>query len=357
MSSVTQKVKEIQQPRGGFLPVKKFKKIELYDEYILNNEENIHASLVGLVVDYMARFLSGDTIDKAFSISIRGASMIGMKDKADSLKTNIVGMDDTSIISACKLVGFDVCFRYSIAHYKPIEEISPNQDTINNIRIMIKRSLVFLGEYGPITHSAPTFDGGYTKTITCGDADFTTTDTLWDFKVLKSPPNSKQTLQLLIYYIMGLHSKYKFYAKITKLGFYNPRLNTLYICHTSEISKEIIEEIETKVICYNDGESTNVQNNVALEKNETPKEVFCNNKTETTFYVSDVFKATKRKKHLIYNDIHIGKLKATKKHNTYIISESEYYRYIKNIKIQNIVLISLYSIFAVILFVFIFKFH
>ena len=79
MSSVTQKVKEIQQPRGGFLPVKKFKKIELYDEYILNNEENIHASLVGLVVDYMARFLSGDTIEYSLQIysfltSVKGSA-------------------------------------------------------------------------------------------------------------------------------------------------------------------------------------------------------------------------------------------------------------------------------------------
>ena len=50
----------------------------------------------------------------------------------------------------------------------------------------------------PIDISGITFEGGYSSVIVSGDADFITKDTLWDFKVSKNSPTSKQTLQLLI---------------------------------------------------------------------------------------------------------------------------------------------------------------
>ena len=49
----------------------------------------------------------------------------------------------------CKLVGYDVCFRAGVIGYKPVEEIKPDSDTIENIVIMVKRSLAFWKEYGP----------------------------------------------------------------------------------------------------------------------------------------------------------------------------------------------------------------
>ena len=47
---------------------------------------------------------------------------------------------------------------------------------------------------------------GYTKIVNAGDGDFLTKDTLWDFKVSKSKIDRKQTLQILMYWIMGKHS-------------------------------------------------------------------------------------------------------------------------------------------------------
>ena len=49
-----------------------------------------------------------------------------------------------------------------------------------------------------------TFEGGYTNIVSSGDGDYLTEDTLWDFKVSKEEPKSKYTLQLLMYYIMGV---------------------------------------------------------------------------------------------------------------------------------------------------------
>ena len=353
MASVTQRIKMIEQPHGGYLPLKLFDKECFDDGLVLNENENIHPSLIGLTVDYMTRFLSGDSIDKAFSVSIRGASRIKMEEKANNLKSKITGLDDISITSACKLVGFDVCYRSSIAAYKPIEEISPDVDTIENIRIMINRSCDFLKKYGPITHGAPTFEGGYTATVSKGDADFATKDTLWDFKVLRSTPNTKQTLQLLTYYVLGLHSKYKYFTQITKLGFYNPRLNIVYICHVDNISDETIAEIETKVVCYNIEQPQTSSEEIGIHQVKTDGENSSSHNFEQfkrkdiVYTVNDVYRATKRKKHLIYNDIHSGKLKAKTVGNKYVISEYEYHHYIERIKTENAILISV----AIVLFI------
>ena len=247
MASVTQRIKKIQQPRGGYLPTKAFSK-EVYDDGILlHEEENIHPLIVGTAVDYLTRFMSGDDVNRAFHISTLGAKMIGKLDTATELKANISGLDPKSIISACKLSGFDVCYRSSIVGYKPIEEINPDNATIENIRIMVNRSLEFWKKYGPVLSSEPTFKGGYSSVISSGDGDYVTKDTLWDFKVSRMPLTSKHTLQILTYYVMGLHSVHKYYKDIVYLGFFNPRLNTVYKCPVAAITKETIEEIENTV--------------------------------------------------------------------------------------------------------------
>ncbi len=63
---------------------------------------------------------------------------------ATSLLADIKGLDKKSITNACKLVGYDVCFRAGVIGYKPVEEINPDKDTIENIVTMINRSLSFL---------------------------------------------------------------------------------------------------------------------------------------------------------------------------------------------------------------------
>ena len=51
MVSVTQRVKQIKQPRGGYLPVKAFTVTTLEDGQLLNPEESIVAKFGGEAVD------------------------------------------------------------------------------------------------------------------------------------------------------------------------------------------------------------------------------------------------------------------------------------------------------------------
>ena len=250
MTSVTQRIKQITQPRGGYLKLSEFERIEFTDNEILK-EENIHSSLVGLAVDYLTRFMLDASLEEAFKISILGARIIGEEKKAHKLLESIKGMDDLSICCACKLVGYDICFRSGPLGYKNVDDIEADADTIKNIKIVVKRGILFFKKYGPIIRDGFTFEGGYTDIINMGDGDFLTFDTLWDFKVSKNKPTSVHTLQLLIYYIMGKHSIYKEFQSISKLGIFNPKLNCAYLKDVSDISQDVIDEVSRKVIGYN----------------------------------------------------------------------------------------------------------
>lgn len=251
MVSVTQRIKQIKQPRGGYIRPKEFNITILDDNIKLNEKENIHSSLVGLAVDYMTRYSIGTPINEAFKISIMGASIIGESKFAQKLIEEIEGLDDNSIVNACKLVGYDVCCRAGIIGYKPVQNINPDKDTIDNIRYMIKRSLKFIEIYGPIIKDGFTFEGGYTNLVSKGDGDFLTQSTLWDFKVSTKNPTNAHTLQLLMYYLMGINStNEKYFKDVEKLGIFNPRLNSVYLLEIKKISSEIIKEISEKVIGY-----------------------------------------------------------------------------------------------------------
>lgn len=271
MSSVTQRIKEIKQPYGGYIPLKNFSVNINDDGMILKSDENIHASLTGLAVDYLTRFMMGVSLEEAFNISLLGASIIKETGIAKRLLSEIQGLDDKSIINTCKITGYDVCFRAGVNRYKPIQTIEPNADTIFNIRTMVERSLKFWSDYGPIVRAGFTFEGGYTNIVSSGDGDYLTKDTLWDFKVSKNPPNSKYSLQLLMYYIMGNHANQSEFRQIHYLGIYNPRLNSVYLLDISKVNSEVIDKVSSIVIGYSDKKS-NVSNeeNSKISSKKTP---------------------------------------------------------------------------------------
>ena len=343
MASVTQRIKEITQPYGGYLPTKMFVRTSLNDNKTLSENENIHGSNIGIAVDYLSRFMLGKSPKSAFSISLLGAERIGQKNKATALLSQIKGLDNTSIINACKLSGYDVCFRASYAGYKPIEQINPNADTISNIRIMVERSIQFFKVYGPITHSGFTFKGGYTRTVSSGDGDFCTQDTLWDFKVSKRHITPAHTIQILMYYIMGLHSIHPFFKQIKNLGFYNPRLNVVYLCPISSIPQSTINVISSDVIGYYKTNLFNVDTSASSDKS------VLNNKSELTVAeICQIYGITKTE---IYNAIKSGSLYAYKKAGKYYITKISIDDYIRRKKSITNIFIFIASIIVIILII------
>lgn len=286
MASVTHRIKSIKQPRGGYINPGELECISLGDS-ILPGPENIHPSIVGMAVDYLTRFCCGTDRELAFKIPLQGslclskilstsgASLDAQKTPVENAQKLLNGiqrtLDDDSIINTCKLVTFDVWYRNPVGAVKSKswKETNPDKDTISNVRTLVNRGLNFFEKYGPVIKEGFTFEpnirceedyqmfvegkgsyGGYTSTVNTGDGDFLTSDTLWDFKVSKYGPTKEQTLQLLMYWIMGQHSGQEIYKNITKIGIFNPRLNNVYLMNISKVPAKVIEEVEHTVICY-----------------------------------------------------------------------------------------------------------
>lgn len=249
--SVTQRISQITQPRGGYLNPKELDQVQLPIKNDLK-EENLHPSLIGLAVDYLTRFSLTNNAEESFKISLLGAELGGFSKQAKGLLKNIkLPLGSDAVIAATRLCGYDVIYRAGTMWYKPVEDILPDNNTIENILEMVRRSLDFFSKYGPITCDGFTFGKtGYTSTVRHGDGDFLTKDTLWDFKVSAKDPTKNQTLQLLMYWIMGQHSRKPEFDGITKIGIYNPRLNKVFTYDLSNLKDDTIKKIEDEVICY-----------------------------------------------------------------------------------------------------------
>lgn len=278
MHNVTNRIQEITQPRGGFIKPSMFDVVLLGESMdALNPVENVHPSVVGMAVDYLTRYMATGDKEKAFEISLMGAMCAfqdgeyAAADYATTLFDRITGLDYISISSALKLVTYDVWYRcpQRARDAKDAVQTVPDTLTTDNVKTMVERGIEFFNEYGPVIADGFTFEpeglgsqyenwrwngtsdfGGYTRTVSGGDGDFLTEDTLWDFKVSKSKLTSNHTLQLIMYYVMGKHSHQCIFTSIENIGVFNPRRNEVYRLNVSKIPEEVIHTIERDVLCY-----------------------------------------------------------------------------------------------------------
>lgn len=255
MASVTKRIQEIKQPRCGFLRANYFATKQYEDGRKLYCSEVINAGLVGIAVDYMCRFMITGNKNTAFHISMKGAEILNSYKNgeifvAKELLERVNGLDDDSIKAACMLAGYDVCYRGDINDFKSVESIVADEYTVSNIRVMIERGVAFLTDNGPVTAVGFTFEGAYTDLINSGDGDYLTKDGMWDLKTSGNRITSKDTLQLLIYYLMGKRSGQEQYNGIKTLGFFNPRKNMSFWTDVSFIPQSTTDIVSREVIGY-----------------------------------------------------------------------------------------------------------
>ena len=129
--SVTQRAKSVKQPRGGYIPLRIMERTD-YDDGIVLGPESVSPDIVGLAVDYLTRFRMCGNPSDAFFISLRGATMLGRSDEAERYLSGIRGLDDVSILDACRLVWFDSVVRGAIPVGDP-KDILPDTVTCSNI--------------------------------------------------------------------------------------------------------------------------------------------------------------------------------------------------------------------------------
>ncbi len=92
MPSVTQRIKQIKQPRGGSLTV-----VEMNGGPLHDIKENVSAGVVGMVIDYMTRVMTGAPVEEAFHVSFLGTKLINAFPRLlDSRSASRVSMTNPS---------------------------------------------------------------------------------------------------------------------------------------------------------------------------------------------------------------------------------------------------------------------
>lgn len=295
MVSVTQRItqynSEVGQPRGGLIKPSMMTCTAIDDEHgLLDHKiENLHASVIGMAVDYLSRLVRirvaldefSDSVRDVFRVSLRGAERIdamyagsGVAAAAEEALSSIqffttdqdlvmTVIDEHTVRAACQLAGYDVGGRNDPRLWNAEHGavgIVPNEMTITHVAIMLARTQAFFAEYGPVMKDGFVFAnpvrfllgerGGYTDLVDSGDGDFLTADTLWDMKVSASKPGKDHTLQLLMYFLMGKESGLPEFVELTHVGLFNPRLGTVHRMAVADVSVETIEMIRRDVIGY-----------------------------------------------------------------------------------------------------------
>lgn len=248
--TVKQKIESYEQPEGGLLEIDKWEETFLEDERVLHTQENMKEELIELAVKYLTRFILTEKKREAFKISLLGAQLIQKEEIAEKLFKNITGLDDESLTSSVQLVGFDIVYQEGFFYYEPVENILPDKKTLENMRILVERSLEFFNNFGPVIQDGFSFPNVYTEIIVDGQGGFLTKDTLWGLTTKKDEITTKDSLEQFLYWRLGLRSDFENFKNIKNLGIFNPRKNKIYKIKVEEISDDRIKKVDLDVIGY-----------------------------------------------------------------------------------------------------------
>ncbi len=290
MNSVTEVIKGVKQPRGGFLPISMFEVEEIGGEPIKCRD--IPPVIVGKVVDSIIHLIIRTDKELLFKTSINGyekrveffARSFSYKSDYDELYKQIIKEDDIFnihrlikrldnylkandiyqlIICLCLIHQYDIWetdFGY-ISRLTTIESSRPKYYTkgdIRKIEILYQRTVLWIvsiidASYNNnIIFDYRFYPNGYTDKIKYGVGDFVCNNTLFDLKCTGDKPTAYHTLQILTYYVMGLNSQNKLYKNIQYLGLYSPITNKVWRLHVSKIPINLIHEISKEVIGYDE---------------------------------------------------------------------------------------------------------
>lgn len=256
MASVTHITRSAHQPRGGYIPLDSFEEQAFEDALPFDGDYSIVPGTLGTTVDYLSRALLGFSVKKAFKIALMGARIIGAKeagyanDLANQLQDAIDSGDlsDEDIRNAVKLARYDAAYRAGAKSHNPNEGAVVDEKTVSDIRTLVKRTVSFFEENGPVVDVGITFEGGYGGNIDSGDADLMTEDTLWDLKTSKDKPGPSDTLQLAVYYLLMLRSSKEEFKKVRRLGVFNPRLNKSWTIDVLDIDESVMDLVQTEIM-------------------------------------------------------------------------------------------------------------
>lgn len=242
------------------------KELDEFVDFVISIEEAQPAQVTAITQTEPDLWLTPKQVCErlnAFIFSLTGAAIAeqyseGKLESAKNLLSGINGVDDESIDNACELAAFDnwvVMPPIKAIIQSACEVTFPDFASTEIIRMLVERSVDFFTRRNPVIRTGYIFappSPACSAEVDSGVIDFLTADAIWDMKCYR--PSTKiskdDTLQVLMYWIMGQHSGQEIFKPITKIGLFNPRMNTAYVLDVSKIPAEVIRDIEDKVICY-----------------------------------------------------------------------------------------------------------
>ncbi len=250
--TVSERVKSVEQPDGGFLnPALMTVTVQGEGDWVLNRDESTNPDLTETAVYYLWMFMLGRPAEKAFGTCLYAAIMDDQDDIAREMISGIKKLDRDSVVNAVNVCGFDVCYKADVP-YTEVDMMMPDDATIDNIIVMVKRALAFSEEQGLASIGPVGFDGGYSATVRNGSGDFMTVDTIWNFRTSWSMPDEKDTLRVLMYWRLFMHSSCSESEKkrVRFIGIFNPRRNEVYRIPVANIPDDLIVTLDRDVIEY-----------------------------------------------------------------------------------------------------------
>lgn len=262
MASVTSIINSDRYKDNKLVSVSLFKEEVFKNGSYLYTNENLEERLIGAVVDNILRVYvcmengykrNIDCIYKAFETSFSYINNIKNRVNECNCIVDIMSkskfLDDEFIKCACKLVAYSFTVSRKDGKYFKDENNVPDSKTIERIRNLVNNGIDFIKMYGPVIGFDLSFEGGYTNSVSNGRADYLMEDCLWDLKVYRSDISCKDSLQLVLYYLLGLRSIHREkYLRVKKLGIYNPKKCKIYTVNIEDIDKSILENIEKTII-------------------------------------------------------------------------------------------------------------
>ena len=247
------------QDDGGILSPSVFDSVSLGDgaDALDPMEDADLSHTTALVVSRLTRVMTGFNPCRAFETSWFGAENVDDVDRLRSLCTGIDGLTDESIRNAYALCAYDVAYYVDPSEYRELDPGDVDAHTVSNARMMVERTVAFLDRYGPRTLCGfPLRHACHGTNIVNAEGDIATADGLWGIRTSTEPLTPVDTLQMMIYWRLGLRSILDELHGIRALGFFNARTNTAYILPVQRIPADVVRRVDEEVIGFPDADVT-----------------------------------------------------------------------------------------------------
>lgn len=254
---------------------------------LINLQESISPTIMGLTVDYLTRLSLGQKKEEVLFASQYGRELLEriivwkswnfstpspisnqisaekltfFKQLINYYDENFIQVDNSlslkNALLVAKLSQYDAIYRAFYTDIHP-EQITLDEPTHDVIVQLIQRNLVILKKENNVVCTL-IFTPDHTyhpfkKIIKSGDGDFYDDDFLWDLKVSSKKPSNKHFIQVMVYFLLGLNSSLREkFKKISNIGIINPRLNKVYKVAIKDIPVELWDFV-CKAMEYGEG--------------------------------------------------------------------------------------------------------